>query len=323
MATARKRQISLTDTKYYHCTSRCVRRAFLCGKDKLTGKSYEHRRGWVEEKLLMLATAFCIGVCGYAVMSNHTHIVLCVDDQEAKDLSDEDVVIRWHTMFKGDWLTHKFIEGEALSESDKVILNEKINKYRKRLADISWFMRVLNEDIARRANKEDECTGRFWEGRFTSQPLLDEAALIACLAYVDLNPIRANLATSPESSDYTSIKKRISYAELGEQPTSLLSFSNNPELSASKVLPFELEHYIELVELTGRSIRADKRGFIDEAELILSRLNIEPANWLKLTTQFSRIFHGAVGREKALTAYSERLQKKRRANLKSCERLLA
>ncbi|MCF2829202.1 transposase, partial [Pseudoalteromonas sp. OF5H-5] len=154
MATARKKQISLTDTKYYHCISRCVRRAFLCGEDKFTGKSYEHRRDWVEEKLLMLGSVFCIDICAYAVMSNHTHIVLYVDDKKAKRLSDEAIVIRWHKLFKGNWITHKLVEGEPLNESEQLIFDEHVAKYRERLADISWFMRVLNEDIARRANKE-------------------------------------------------------------------------------------------------------------------------------------------------------------------------
>ncbi|WP_415839140.1 transposase, partial [Pseudoalteromonas maricaloris] len=213
MATARKKQISLTDTRYYHCISRCVRRAFLCGEDKLTGKSYEHRRDWVEEKLLMLGSVFCIDICAYAVMSNHTHIVLYVDDTKAKRLSDKAVVIRWHKLFKRNWISRKFTEGEPLNESEQLMLDELVDKYRERLADISWFMRVLNEDIARRANIEDNCTGRFWEGRFKSQALLDEAALAACLAYVDLNPIRAKIAATPETSDYTSIKKRIDHAK--------------------------------------------------------------------------------------------------------------
>ncbi|RRS08557.1 transposase [Pseudoalteromonas sp. J010] len=323
MATARKNQISLTDTKYYHCISRCVRRAFLCGEDKLTGKSYAHRRDWVEEKLLMLATVFCIDVCAYAVMSNHTHIVLHVDDNKAKRLSDKAIVIRWHKLFKGNWVTRKFVEEEPLCESDRLILSEYIAKYRQRLADISWFMRVLNEDIARRANKEDECTGRFWEGRFKSQPLLDEAALAACMAYVDLNPIRAKLALTPETSDFTSIKKRIDHARQGKQPNSLLRFAGSPRKNIPKGLPFELKSYLELVELTGKCIRTDKKGAILESQPILSRLNIEPDNWMKLTTQFSRIFHGAVGRERVLTAYCETLKRRRRTNLTNCEHLLA
>ncbi|KZX01708.1 transposase, partial [Pseudoalteromonas luteoviolacea] len=186
--------------------------------------SYEHRRGWVEDKLLQLAKVFCIDVCAYAVMSNHTHIVLYVDDKKAKRLTDKAIVIRWHKQFKGTWLTHKFINGETLTNSERCLLSELIDEYRKRLADISWFMRTLNEDIARKANREDGCTGRFWEGRFKSQALLDEAALAACLAYVDLNPVRAKMAETPEESDHTSIKKRVETAKEGKQPKSLMRF---------------------------------------------------------------------------------------------------
>ncbi|KKE85495.1 hypothetical protein N481_26545, partial [Pseudoalteromonas luteoviolacea S4047-1] len=107
-----------------------------------------------------------------AVMSNHTHIVLYVDDKKAKRLNDKAILIRWHKQFKGTWLTHKFVSGESLSNSERCLLSELVDEYRKRLADISWFMRTLNEDIARKANKEDGCTGRFWEGRFKSQALL-------------------------------------------------------------------------------------------------------------------------------------------------------
>ncbi|MEC4091369.1 transposase [Pseudoalteromonas rubra] len=277
MPMARKRQVSLSDTKYYHCISRCVRRAFLCGVDRVTGKSFEHRRDWVEEKLLTLAKVFCIDVCGYAVMSNHTHIVLYVDDKKAQRLSDKAIVLRWHKLFKGNWLTHKFINGDALSESERNILDGDIREFRIRLASISWFMRVLNEDIARKANKEDGCTGRFWEGRFKSQALLDEAALAACLAYVDLNPVRAKMAATPETSDYTSIKKRIEYARQGKQPKSLLRFAGNPRKHMPKGLPFELTYYIQLVELTGRCLRADKRGCICDSQPLLTRLQIAPS----------------------------------------------
>ncbi|AZZ97246.1 transposase [Pseudoalteromonas sp. R3] len=322
MPMARKRQVSLSDTKYYHCISRCVRRAFLCGEDRLTGKSYEHRRDWVEEKLLMLAKVFCIEVCGYAVMSNHTHLVLYVDDKKAQRLSDKAIVIRWHKLFKGNWLTQKFVNDDELSESERSMLDADISEFRIRLASISWFMRVLNEDIARRANKEDGCTGRFWEGRFKSQALLDEAALAACMAYVDLNPVRAQMAETPETSDYTSIKKRIECARQGKQPKSLRRFAGNPRANMPGGLPFELTYYIQLVELTGRCMRANKRGYISDSQPLLTRLQIEPDNWLKLTTRFTKVFHGAVGRKQAMTDYCEHLEKKRRANLMQCERLL-
>ena len=128
-------------------------------------------------------------------------------------------------------------------------------------------MWVLNESIARQANAEDNCTGRFWEGRFKSQALLDEAALAACLAYVDLNPIRAGMAITPETSDHTSIQQRIATAQAVHTPNhpqqqtkGLLPFAGYPRQDMPKGLPFRLTDYLELVDWTGRILREDKRG---------------------------------------------------------------
>jgi len=322
MAIARKRQVSLADTKYYHCISRCVRRAYLCGKDHFTGKSYEHRRGWVEDKLLALAKVFCIDVCAYTVMSNHTHLVLYVDDKKANRLNDKAIVIGWHKLCKGTLLTQRYVQGETLSKAELIFFNQTIKQYRERLSSISWFMRLLNEDIARKANKEDNCTGRFWEGRFKSQALLDEAALAACMAYVDLNPIRAKIASTPEESHHTSVKKRLASATEGKQPKQLLRFAGMPRQIMPKGLPFELKSYLDLVEITGRIMREDKRGHIINSCLpLLERLNISPENWLQLTTQFTRVFHGAVGRASSHESYCENLNRKRRTNMSNCEKL--
>lgn len=324
MATARKQQISLVDTPYYHCTSRCVRRAFLCGDDKATGKNYEHRRGWVEDKLLFLADVFAIEVCAYAIMSNHNHLVLFVNGKQANAWSTQEVLERWHKLFKGTILTQQFLRGETLIEPLQKMVETTAQVYRQRLTDISWFMRILNESIAKQANKEDECTGRFWEGRFKSQALLDEAALAACMAYVDLNPIRAKMAMTPETSDYSSIKERIKSVKEGKQPKTLMSFVGNPRIKMPTGLPFDLADYIQLVDLTGRCIRENKRGYIDAKQpAILARLNISTENWLILTTQFRKCFHGAVGHVDVLTEFCQHQQLKKRATVSICQRLLA
>ena len=150
-------------------------------------------------------------------------------------------------------LCHRFLAGSDLLPYEQEMLQQQIKTWRSRLVDLSWFMRCLKEPIARMANHEDRCTGRFWEGRFHSQALLDERALLACMAYVDLNPIRAEMAKTPETSDYTSIQERIAHP----QETTLRPFEPN-EGAAS--LPFTLTDYLELVEWPGREIRCGKRG---------------------------------------------------------------
>ncbi|NMH60979.1 transposase [Alteromonas ponticola] len=282
MPRPRKSLISLTDTPYYHCVSRCVRRAFLCGKDKFTGQCYEHRRQWVEDRLLRLAAVFAIDICAFAVMSNHTHVVLHVNREAALGWSTKEVLVRWHKLHQGTLLTRRFVHEKETSAMSAVEHNavEKIaDIYRQRLHDISWFMRSLNEYIARQANKEDKCSGRFWEGRFKSQALLDETSLAACMAYVDLNPVRARMAKTPEQSNHTSIQKRISAAKSNRQPASLLSFAGNPRKDMPIGLPFRLEEYLQLVEETGRHFHPRKRGTIISNQPILKRAGLNSVDW--------------------------------------------
>ena len=301
MPRPRKSLINLSDTSYYHCVSRCVRRAYLCGEDNQTGRSYEHRRQWVEDRLLYLAEVFCVDVCAYAVMSNHTHVVLRINKQKADSLSVKDIIRRWHRLYKGMLLSQRYIDpvqSTTLSEAEIQTVHSLAKIYRKRLYDISWFMRLLNEYIARRANKEDECTGHFWEGRFKSQALLDETSLAACMAYVDLNPVRACLANTPESSAHTSIQKRINAAKLNRQPAQLLPFTGNPCNTMPDGLPFQLQDYIELVELSGRYLHPNKKGRIDDsASPILTRVGLAHTDWNKMVTGIETTFKSSVSFE--------------------------
>ena len=324
MPRPRRTQISVEDTPFYHAVSRCVRKAWLTGVDSETGRSYEHRREWVESQLLKLGEVFAIDIAAYAVMSNHLHLVLRIDIELANSWSDIEVVEQWHQLFNGTELTQRFAKGELVEERNLAPLRHSIAQYRSRLSDISWFMRCLNEPIARMANKEDNCTGRFWEGRFKSQALLDEAAVLACMAYVDLNPVRAKMAQTPESSEYTSIQQRIRAAFKGKQPLPLLSFVGNEKLNQPKGINFALKDYLQLVDETGRIIRDDKRGSISSSSAkILTRLNISSENWIKLATEFGKIFHGPVGNTQELTTFCEHLQKRRRHFAKCCKYLEA
>ena len=307
MTRPRKALISLADTPYYHITSRCVRRAFLCGVDHYSGKNYEHRRQWVVDRIRLLSSLFAIDVCAYAVMSNHYHLVLKICPDQIEKLSDDDVMDRWCSLFKGPLLIQRYRDGEGLKPFERTIVSDTVNVWRSKLASISWFMRCLNQPIAHQANREDNCRGKFWESRFTSQALKSEEALLSCMAYVDLNPVRAGIADTPENSSHTSIRERLQpefdlqqavddqtgCGDLLDFKTTLkplLPFENRPANEPQTGILFNFEEYLTLVDWTGRNIRSDKRGHINSVlPPILDRLQITFDQWCINTTQFEVI----------------------------------
>ncbi len=326
MTKPRKQQVSLEDTPYYHCISRCVRRAYLCGSDPVTKKSYEHRRGWVEKRLLFLAQVFSIDVCAYAVMHNHTHVVLHIDQESTKDWTMEEVINRWHRVSNGHLLSQMYVnesQRKRLNSAQLYTLETLCHTWKKRLFDVSWFMRMLNEPIARMANKEDECTGRFWEGRFKSQPLLDDAALIACMAYVDLNPVRAGFETLPEESKHTSVRKRVHSAKRGLKPKALLPFIGTNEHEKRKGIAFEFLDYLELLDMAGQVER--KSVTLKQAHYrkkLLCSIGLTEDNWIELSRSFGWYFRGAVGREPALREYHDNMGYQRTNGLGACRKLM-
>lgn len=310
MTLPRRAQVALSCTPYYHCISRCVRRAFLCGTDAYTGKDFDHRKQWLLERIAQQGAVFAIDVCAYAIMSNHFHLVIRVEPSRAHRWSDEDVIHRWTQLFKGPILVQQWLAGEELSPAQRDTVKEIAGVWRRRLADISWYMRCLNEHIARRANAEDDCTGRFWEGRFKSQALLDEAALLACMAYVDLNPVRAGLATSLAESDFTSVQQRLRPLEREEStkeaqadqdagqkvPLAQFSSAKTGPSSRGPELPFRLPDYIKLVEQTGRMAVRGKGGVLSEhCEPVLRRLSLTAAQWQLLSINVQSASLSAVG----------------------------
>lgn len=293
MTRARRQQVALNETPYYHCISRCVRRAFLCGYDRYAGKDYEHRREWVRGRLAQLLEVFAIDLCAYAIMSNHYHVVLRVDRERALKWSNREVAQHWTALFSGPDVIQRYLDGATLETAERLRVEQLTETWRERLADISWFMRSLNESIAREANREDGCKGRFWEGRFKSQALLDERAVLACMAYVDLNPVRAGMADTPENSNYTSIQqrsetlKRHPGADRDEQSSlpalaPMVEAGNIEADWGDTVCEIRLLDYLQLVDDTGRCLREGKRGAVPtQASPILNRLKIDHQSWMR------------------------------------------
>jgi REP element-mobilizing transposase RayT len=300
MTRPRSQLVSLETTPYYHCISRCVRRAFLCGKDRSSGRSFNHRKPWLVERIAFLVSIFAIDVCAYAVMSNHYHLVLHVDANKAKTWTDDEVVTRWTRLFKGPAFIQKWKAGAPLSDFERIAALSHIKRFRRELANISKFMACLNHSIARRANLEDGCTGRFWEGRFKSQALLDEAALLSCMTYVDLNPIRAGIATDLADSDFTSIQDRIRQVQLRKsgkssqnathkRPRLLVFRERLKERDEFAAIPYNLKDYLELADWTCRAVRRDKRGYINaQRPKILTSLGISDDQWITLALDIQK-----------------------------------
>lgn len=212
MTTARRLVVWPGTVQIFHCISRCVRRCFLCGFDSYDQKDYEHRRGWIRKRLELLSLeVFAVEVCGYALMANHMHLVLRTRPDLAASWDDAEVARRWRLRYplRTNPFTGEPEEPNELEISALLCQKEKIPIFREHLSSLSCFMGCLNESIARMANAEDSRKGRFWEGRFKCTALLDESAILSCLAYVDLNPVRAAIAETPEDSDYTSAQDRI------------------------------------------------------------------------------------------------------------------
>jgi REP element-mobilizing transposase RayT len=333
MALARKKTVRQNRESIYHCTARCVRRAFLCGTDSFSGRNYDHRRIWIKDRLILLSQVFAHDLLGYAVMSNHLHVVFRTRPDVAAGWSPEEVAQRWLALHPPRDPIDDSPCKIGMSDIERIVSNPaRIVELRGRLENISWFMRHLSEPISRQANQEDECRGRFWEGRFRCQEILDEAALLATLVYVDLNPIRAGLARTPEESEFTGAGDRICARKAWERLHALNSFpqpcpesglkSGNPgdkleemdelrkELAAAEWLcpwtnttqrrgvfaGFPLEQYLVVLDETGRILAAGKRGCISpELAPILERLSINGDHWPETVSEYDDLFGRVVG----------------------------
>ena len=292
MGQPRKSQVSLEATPYYHVVSRCVRREFLCGSDPLTGRDYSHRRDWICQRLTQLVDVFAVDLCAYAVMSNHYHIVVRINEASARAWTPREVLKRWLTLFKGPaWMQEVVQSGDEMASHPA--MSFVVAAYRARLMSLSWFMRCMNEPIARRANREDEVSGHFWQGRYRSQPLLDEGALMAAMAYVDLNPLRAGRVARPEAAMHCSISRRFADAAGARAKAitdpELLEFPAPGErMSADAGLGVDATvfDYLELIDWSGRFVSSRSASVIPaNTPPILNRLGLSAEDFAGCVTR--------------------------------------
>jgi len=251
----------------------------------------------------VLTKIFAIEVIAYAAMSNHLHSLIRTRPEVAKEWTAEEVASRWLKLFPKTWRRKGLREPSEEEITAITNLPEKVELYRKRLCSISWFNRCLNENIARRANLEDDCTGRFWEGRFQCQRVYDVAGIVACSAYIDLNPIRAKLTDTLESSDHTSVQDRIHeriHERTGKKPARAKKWPKVPLVSIPDATENQLtlDEYLKIVDETGRQLLPNKRGAISpDIAPILDRLQIAPEEWDSTLDTLRRSFKRVLGPE--------------------------
>lgn len=209
MATPRYKLVDNEIALGYHLVSNCVRDAWLCGRDKRKGKDYSHRKQWLVERMLALARCFAVEIDAYAVMSNHFHLVVHYDPKACDTWSAEEIAKRWVDAFPPT--ERGKVAEERKPETRELVLGdpERLERARRTLGSLSCFMKHLKQPIARRANEEDGCKGHFFEQRFYSGALLSEQAVLAAMAYVDLNPVRARLARRLNQCQHASISARL------------------------------------------------------------------------------------------------------------------
>jgi len=299
MTVARSQLVDVEVTRYYHCLSRCVRREHLCGE------GFEHRKQWIEDRLETLAGCFAVSVCGFAVMDNHLHVLVRLDADDVSSWSAEEVIRRWIKAYppktaKGEEIevTQAWIDHHAKDE-------KRIELLRERLGSLGWFMKALKEPLARMANKEDECKGTFWESRYKSIAILDEEALLATCAYIDLNPVAAGIAAAPETSRHTSVRRRVRHAK-AQGKLAELKGAESGSVAGSRAAGdveqdlwlcpvedrrrdgstregmlegFSLGSYLLLVDYTSRLCRQGKARVSREVASILDRLGTNADVW--------------------------------------------
>jgi hypothetical protein len=299
MTIARAQLVDLSLARWYHCVTRCVRRAFLLGEGD------QNRKDWLENRLEELADIFAIAIGGFSVMDNHLHVLIRIDPNVAEAWSDEDVARRWVRLFPPRDKSRRPLPVTEHWVKWRLSNVQWIATARQRLQSLSWFMKCLKEPLSRLANRQDRTREAFFEGRFKSVAICDEEALLATSVYIDLNPVAAQVAETPETSEHTSIKQRLNHVE-AQSATARLEAAKDGSVAGSRAAAgledshwlcpiedrrgldssregmmqgFSLGSYVQLVDYTGRLFRQGKASISAEVVGIFERLGCSAQSW--------------------------------------------
>ncbi len=341
MTMARAHLVDPSVTRWYHCITRCVRRAFLLGK----GAS--DRKLWIDNRLQELAGIFSIAVGGFSVMDNHLHVLVRLDPEFAAGWSDEEVVRRWGRLFPPRDKSRQPIPVSNAWVEWRLKDAAWVAKARERLQSLSWFMKCLKEPLARLANLQDKTRGFFFEGRFKSVAILDEESLLATCAYIDLNPVAAGIADVPEASEHTSIKQRVEHVKAQGRTDDLKAASEGSIAGSNAAGGLEESHwlcpiedrrridstregmlegfslgtYLMLVDYTGRIFREGKAVVSREVAAIFERLGTTAETWqarLQRLSQGRLLGRFFAASRQRLREVGERVGLRRVVNLGGC-----
>lgn len=350
MTVARSQLVDVAVSRWYHCISRCVRRAHLLGEQgPVKSSPVGDRKQWIERRLQQLDAIFAVSVGGFSIMDNHLHLLLRIDPEVAKGWSSEEVLKRWFQLFPPRGTDRKPLPAAKRKELEAERLKDKawMARARERLSSLSWFMKCLKEPLSRLVNKEERCTGAFFEGRFKSIAILDEEALLSVSAYIDLNPVAAGVAETPEQSEHTSVKARVDNvrrqgrvrdlqaakrgsvagsraAKKLEEKLWLIPIEDRRRIDSRRegmLESFTLGNYLMLVEYTGRLLREGKATITAEVNDILGRIGSSSDTWQARMQQLCRgrmLGRFLASTRQRLRAAAEQLGVHHLANLSGC-----
>jgi REP element-mobilizing transposase RayT len=277
--------------------SRCVRRAYLCGD------GFGHRRSWIQKRLEELVSLMAIDIYAWEILTNHMHILLGIRPDIVETWTDHEVVHRylqicpckWRRRLRGIPVDDPPTEAEI---AIALLHPGRVKRLRSRMSSVSWFMAKLKEPIARRANREDECTGHFWEGRFRCFAVLDQEAILATATYVDLNAIRAGLVERPEDTKHGSIAQRALLLRK-QSPTCSIELQPIPGISESE--------YLTHVDQWARAFTPGKQSMPNHVLPVLERLGFTARSWAKtLKSAWITLAGTAIGTANSLQEEAQR-----------------